>query len=51
MLKAIAKQCAMQAAGVVIAVAILAAVGYVGAIVHERNCEDPDCLGIGICPK
>lgn len=48
MLKAIAKQCAVNAAGVVIAVAILATVGYVGAIIHERNCKDPDCLGIGI---
>lgn len=50
MLKAIAKQAAMNIAGVVIAVAILGTAGYVAAIVHERKCKDPNCLGIGTHP-
>lgn len=47
---AVAKQTAMNMAGIVIAVALLGAAGYVSAIVHERNCKDINCLGIGTHP-
>lgn len=50
MLKAIAKQCVMNIGGIVIAYAILAGAGYVAAIIHKRNCTNPDCPGVGICP-